>query len=673
MRRRWFVPFLLTVIALSFAACELQDPLGRGEMEAQNSAAAGFAKIVSVFPRTPMITVGGSVTLTALVTDGAGTVLESTLFEPVTIAWSSSNPSIISVAENGVLVGKKRGAATITAVATRGGNRSAPYTLKATVTSENALDVAELFFSPMQAYVDLESDRVFRLSAVDYAGTATSLSDKRGRVTITSSNSNVVITPETIDLTATGNAVEVTVRGAQKGFSFIDALYEFDSNQSNELITISATPLVVQVKDSVETSLPNTASFEGGHYLSIAVGEFAGYKTIYTTHLDRPDANSEGLVLSNFYTAWQHQTISGGLGTAIKSGQATRIVLSPFTRTLSLPIALTLRDNYLTLLYMINPDQNSRYLETRLSSDAIQNTEIPEKKFGDGDRVMDISAWRSADGMSSALHIAYFDANASNICLISMSDQDTIATDAYRKKLCLETNQSVSSVSVAHNNSYGEPRFVYAVRATEIERENNTTDKYPEALYYVARQSGLLYSEKITNIDGNIADVTLRLDRNNKPMVALREGNNVRVYSRERSISGGFKWGTDPLNVINTEQGDIASVAFDVDAYNEPRIAFASTGGGTTAKIRYARKPPFRNFGSRWVIEELDAKDTAEQGSSSAIAVDSANRAHLVYTAFKSNKSWFNYWAEPNFFDYRNFPIVEYHGADLIMSLGGTP
>ena len=60
--------------------------------------------------------------------------------------------------------------------------------------------------------------------------------------------------------------------------------------------------------------------------------------------------------------------------------------------------------------------------------------------------------------------------------------------------------------------------------------------------------------------------------------------------------------------------------------------------------------------------EETDA--LVVMGEYSAIAVDSENRAHLVYT--DGENQWFNYWTEPNFFDYRLFPNLQDIQADII-------
>jgi hypothetical protein len=602
-----------------------------------------------------MIAEGGSIVLTAVVTDGAGTVLESTQTDPVSVKWVSSNPSIVSVDEKGALFGKKLGSAIVTATAFKSGETSAQYNVIVNVVKRNSIDVSELFFNPMQAYVDMNVERVFRLSAVDHAGTATSLSE--GAIELVSSNENVLITPTEINLTATGAAVEVKVKGLQKGFSFITPYYTLRSKDESQTVRITGTPLVVQVKDSVETSLPLWNNFDGGGYLSIAVGEIGGYKNIYATHYDK---TTKGFLFSNFYSSWDHSTIAGGENTTVDAGRSGGIVLSPFDSNLNLPIAIALKDKRPVLYYRQTINGGWRETPIRESSEAdLIDSNIT---YGDGARLMSLTAFRAPEGSSAEnrLHIAYYDPLDSKVCLASYSSPSTQVANSY-KCLNVEGNASVHSVSIAHNRVTGEPRMVYGnSRHSYIAADGNETN-VSEALYYVSRQNGDLYREELP-IDGNAGFASIALDRNNKPFIALKEGKYVRVYSREADEST-FKWERDPVSGVDPIQGEIASVSFALDGYNEPRAGFAAIAGNGL-KIRYARKPPFRNLGSRWVVEDPGQNVAGDQGSYSAIAVDSANRAHLVYSV--EDKKWFNYWAEPNFFDYRNFPSAAYSGADLI-------
>jgi hypothetical protein len=56
-------------------------------------------------------------------------------------------------------------------------------------------------------------------------------------------------------------------------------------------------------------------------------------------------------------------------------------------------------------------------------------------------------------------------------------------------------------------------------------------------------------------------------------------------------------------------------------------------------------------------VVETPEDSSSAQGEYVCIAVDSANRAHLIYLDDK--QKWFSYWAEPNFFDYRIYPNIQ--------------
>jgi hypothetical protein len=653
--KKWLAP----ILALALCGCIDDKALPEGYADNRSAANAdakvsGDILIASIFPRTPIIAEGGSISLTAVVTNGAGLTLESTLAEPVLVKWSSSNAAIASVDEKGGLFGKSLGSAVITAVAYKGAYMSASYNVVVHVAKRNSLDVSELFFNPMQAYIDMDAERVFRLSAVDHAGTATSLSE--GQIRLESNNENVSIAPSEINLTSTNAAVEVKIKGLQKGFSFITPYYELGSSDGSEKVKITGTPLVVQVKDSVETSLPSFSGFDGGGDLSIAVAEErGGYKTVYVSHYDK---TAKGLLFSDFYTAWAHRTAKGGKGTSVDTGRSNGIALSPFDYNRDLPIIASLKNSSVALYYQTS--RGGGWFETEVESNV---TDANRTYAQNADRLISVSAFRAPEGSAAenALHVAYYDAAREQVCLVSY----TSPRDKQANSKCITSKAPPHSVSLAHNDVTGEPRMVYGVREYLYTDSNGTNTTIPEALYYVSRQNGDLYREQIP-IDGGASYASIALDRSNKPMVALKEGDYVRVYSREAD-GNVFKWARDPLSGIDVSQGEIVSVSFAIDAYNEPRVAFASnTGGG--AKIRYARKPPFRNLGSRWSLEEPGQNVAGAQGGSSAIVVDSANRAHLVYGV--ESKKWFNYWAEPNFFDYRAYPTSGYSKADLITETG---
>lgn len=614
--------------------------------------------IKSVFPRTPMIAQGGSLTLTAVVTDAAGKELESTTASPVTLTWSSSNSAVVSVNEKGGIYGVALGSATITAQAMYAGVASSPVSITVHVTQRNAIDVAEVFLSPMQAYIDLNGERTFRLSAVDHSGAATSLSE--GTMSFEISNENVNVTPDTINLLPTNEAVEIDVVGLQKGFTFITPVYTLPNKDGTQTVQITGTPLVVQVKDSVETSLPQTP-VDAGNYLSLAVNEVGGYKEVKVVHFDK---SANELLYSDFYGTWRHTMSAAVTG----AGQGAKMVLSPFSANMNLPMIVTMQNKRSVLWFQANP--YGTWDKTNISAVDIVDE---NNTYPDGERLMDIVAFKSAtDPLASRVHAAYYDAAASKVCLLSFSSPTQIVTGTHA---CMVTSAPVHSVSLAINHTTGEPRLIYGTKERTVVNESGTTSTIASAVYYVTRQNGSLYREtvadsgKVTNQSGH---AVLRLDRNNKPIVALKDGRHVRLFYREyNSADGVYSWQILPVDGVDPLPTDVASLDFALDSYNEPRLTFATVTDGEGQKIRYARRPPFRNLGNRWVVESPGQTKAGDQGSSSAIAVDSTGRAHVVYAL--ADQQWFNYWAEPNFFDYRNYPVAQYQGADLISSQGLIP
>jgi hypothetical protein len=656
MRERLIGLILLSALALG--GCiekERYTELGAGRDS--RLVESGDILIKSVFPRNPMIAVGGTVHLGAAVTDGAGKELESTPDDPVTLTYTSSDESIVRVTSEGNLYGERLGSAEITLTARKGNEQSRPVTVTATVTERNAIDVAELFFAPMQSYVDLGGERTIHISAVDYSGTATSLSE--GTLTFELSNDNVAVTPEEIDLTPTGEAVTIDLQGLSKGFSFITPIYTIASASGDQTVRITGTPLVVQVKDSVETATPATQE-AAGQYLSIGVQELDGYKKIKVIHYNR--AQNE-LLYSDFHGSWNH-SMSAVIPNA---GEAAAMDVSPFDINLNQPMVMTMQSDEAVLWYQAS--QYGGWDRTVISSGDIvdENSTYPERQ-----RLMDVARFRNENNTTqNRLHVAYADLANSRVCLASLDRPERVVSGSHT---CIATLSPVHSVSLAINHTNGEPRLLYGTTEREVTNDDNTTTTLPAEIYYVTRQNGQLYRERIAGEDkitSAAASAVLKLDRNNRPYAALSDGRHVRIFYREYvSSSGDYSWRLLPVDGIDPLPTEIRSLDLAIDHHNEPRLSFATVVEGEQ-QIRYARRPPFRGLGSRWVVESPGQNRDGTQGDYSAIAVDSTGRAHLVYSL--DDTGWFNYWAEPNFFDYRNYPAAEYTQADVIGPQGALP
>ncbi len=656
MRERLIGLILLSLLALT--GCiekERYSELGGGRDS--RLVESGDIIIQSVFPRNPMIAVGGTVHLSAAVTDGAGKALESTPDDPVTLSYSSSDESIVRVSDRGNLYGERLGSAEITLTAQKGGQQSRPITVRATVTERNAIDVAELFFAPMQAYIDLGGDRDIRVTAVDYGGTATSLSE--GELTFELSNENVAITPEAIDLTPTGEAVTVNVQGLSKGFTFITPIYEIVSASGDQTVRITGTPLIVQVKDSVETSTPATQE-EAGQYLSIGVEEVSGYKAVKVIHYNR--AENE-LLFSDFYGSWNHSMSA----VVPNAGEGAAMGFSPFSVNRNRPMVMTMQSDKAVLWYQAS--EYGGWDRTVISNGEIvdENATYPERQ-----RLMDVASYTNdTNATQNRLHVAYADMANSRVCLATLDRPERVLSGSHT---CIATLSPPHSVSLTINHANGEPRLAYGTIEREVVNDDNTTTTLPAEIYYVRRQNGQLYRERIAGADkitAAAASVVLRLDRNNRPYAALSDGRHVRIFYREYiESSDSYSWRLLPVDGIDPLPTEIRSLDFALDHHNEPRLSFATVIEGQQ-QIRYARRPPFRGLGSRWVVESPGQTRAGAQGDYSAITVDRTGRAHLVYSLDESG--WFNYWAEPNFFDYRNYPVAQYSQADVIGPEGALP
>ena len=109
---------------------------------------------------------------------------------------------------------------------------------------------------------------------------------------------------------------------------------------------------------------------------------------------------------------------------------------------------------------------------------------------------------------------------------------------------------------------------------------------------------------------------------------------------------------------IEPRPSSVGAIDFCFDAYNTPRVVFSAD-----KKVKYARRVESVSGQDYWVVETPEDSSSA-QGDYVSIAVDSANRAHLIYLDDK--QKWFSYWAEPNFFDYRIYPNIQDIQADVI-------
>ncbi|MCV6608197.1 MAG: Ig-like domain-containing protein, partial [Campylobacterales bacterium] len=129
-----FLPLLLLAFIISFNGCLSKERTADDSaFKNVSSGSSGPISVKTVFPMTPVVTLGGTLRLTSVVTDISGNYLQSTEANPVTVTWTSSDTSVVTVDNGGTLYGKKEGEATISLMAKQGSSVSETYTLKVNV------------------------------------------------------------------------------------------------------------------------------------------------------------------------------------------------------------------------------------------------------------------------------------------------------------------------------------------------------------------------------------------------------------------------------------------------------------------------------------------------------------------------------------------------------------
>lgn len=626
----------MVLLLLIFSGCNLERQSNASSVSTNSKSivSSDTINIKRVYPSNPIVAINGSIKLTAIVTDSAGEYLQSTIINPVTVSWSSSAPSIATVNQNGTVIGKSTGTATITLQASYADFTSKTYSVTVNVVALTN-DVAEVYLSPDRAYVDVGATRVFRLTAVDYFGAQTSLSP--GTVSFKISDANVAdITPTQLE---SNDSKVITVTGKQKGYAFITPIYTVKDDTVGTSIMITGSPLVLQVKDVTESSKPQDDTVDAGNYLTMAVDDFEGKKIVHVAHYDK---TSNDLMYSFFNGSWRNETV------VTSAGKCAKLEISPFDVNKGLPLLLFLEENRPKLWFM--RDNTSDWIDSTTISD-ISTTDIfddTNNTFVEGDQLLDMSAF-DGEGNASRLHILYYDKTKQRVNLTTSSITSTSWFD-WSTKHYFDLDNDVQSLSVAHNHISGDARFAYIVEESEAGAADG-------GVFYASYSSSTLRKEQIPNTDGTEQDVVLKLDSNNVPTVVWHTDSEVTIVSRIIQ-SAHFTWMSKNIT-IEPRPSAINSVDFSFDAYNTPRLVF-----NADSTIKYSRRISSTSGQDNWIVENPEVSNTSDQGAYSAIAVDSENRAHLVYT--DSDTKWFNYWAEPNFFDYRVYPDIQDIQADIV-------
>lgn len=215
------------------------------------------------------------------------------------------------------------------------------------------------------------------------------------------------------------------------------------------------------------------------------------------------------------------------------------------------------------------------------------------------------------------------------------------------KVFTLDTDNSLQSLSLTKNKN-NELRVAYSTHTDSTENSG---------IYYTSISSTVntncllqnnmyVCREKIDGTKGLEKNIVLKLDKQNRPTIIYSTPSNDIVYLQRTKNPSGYSWATSNI-AFNETITDLNSMDFTFDHYNSPRIIFDSSD-----KIRYARRLPEKN--NEWIVETPE-EGKGEYGEYSALYLDSENRAHIVYTS--DDDKWFKYWAEPMFFDYREYNV----------------
>lgn len=601
-------------IVLSSCLDTSRDPNRTNTVEQRST----LIQVKNVFPISPIITVQGRIKLTSIVTDANQNTLQSTKERPIGIYYKSTDESIATIDKHGNIRGKQAGVVQIIVYAVFGNQRSKDYIVNVNVVKENVSDVSEIYLSENGAYIDFGEKRKFRLTAVDYSGRQTSLSE--GKVSFALSNDNVKISKESIDLKGGGEAIEIELEGISKGYTFVTPIYEFTKN--TETIKITGTPLVVQVKDVVNTSKPLVDDFFGGNYIDLAVEEDEGRKHIHVTHWDK---NYKTLKYSYFDGTWYNDMSSTPIGKNM--GMQARVVLSPFSANKNKPTVLMMSDNKLLLYYQTFP--SGAWLGHFVSEDIASST----KQFKENKNLIDMVS----DGEN--LHIAYFDLLKNAVCVQKRTSPTNTSFNS-----CYNIDGNVTELSMDVNKNSQEPRIALVSTNKEIT--------------YLTVQNGNFFKERVGFSDGTEEHVRLKLDTTNKVFILAskkdEKGGISQVALLERQ--GNNLWGFKNVSEAISPK-IISGIDLALDLHNEPKIVFSADN-----KVKVVRRV-YVNGQAKWLIDTPN-ENSKQVVNHVAVAIDSSNSAHVVYS--DENEKWFRYWVEPNFFDYQ---IINYQTdakADVI-------
>ncbi|TNE52549.1 MAG: hypothetical protein EP343_00005, partial [Deltaproteobacteria bacterium] len=126
------------------------------------------------------LAVGGEVDLKVQVFNDQGIPQYNSQSNPITVTWSSSDSTVVSVSPEGLAKGLKEGSATVTAKV-QGSSKQTSVSIEVI---KAKTDVTAIFLTPTRLAMDISGQRIFNASAIDKFGGPTTLDcDGGGKLT----------------------------------------------------------------------------------------------------------------------------------------------------------------------------------------------------------------------------------------------------------------------------------------------------------------------------------------------------------------------------------------------------------------------------------------------------------------------------------------------------------
>ena len=280
----------------------------------QKNIAQNNTNILRVEPASLKLAQGNEFLLKPIITDLEGNPIANTVDNPVIVTWASSDESIISVDESGVLSShQSEGEIEITAYFN---DLAAVVSVSASLFSDmSAIDV-----NPSRIAIDLESQYRFEVSAVDNLGAPTSL-DCSNDIEL-EYNDNYL----QAEYIAESGSEHILVTGARKGYSLLSLACD----------GFRSSPVVIEVKPSVTIPRPATSEqADFGIDVALTVNRSGEY------HIASFDQANAKLIYTYFNRSWTSESLDG-VGVY---GRFAEIALDPNTNQ---PAICALEDRFIS-------------------------------------------------------------------------------------------------------------------------------------------------------------------------------------------------------------------------------------------------------------------------------------------------------------------------------------